>query len=177
MKFNLFSSLLIKIILIGYSFFMLSSCNNDGSKETSASKDTITKQEQNSPASDACKLLTEADARSILGDKLKPGMHTATMCQYISDADELARAGESVSLTIHENAASEFAKYIADTESSTSTKTETVNGIGKNAAWADGSLIVEQGNDLLVIVVGKKLPKEEHIALAKSLANKIISRL
>ena len=166
-----------KIILVSFSLFILTSCNNDGSKEASASKDTITKQEQKSQASDACKLLTEADAHSILGDKLKPGMHTATMCQYISDADELSKAGESISVTIHQNAASEFAKYIADTESSTGTKTETVSGIGKNAAWADGSLIVEQGNDLLVILVGKKLPKEEHIAMAKSLAYNIISRL
>ena len=163
--------------MIGCSLFLLASCNNQESKETAASKDSSARQELPATASDACKLLTEEDARSILGDKLKPGMHTATMCQYISDAEELSRAGESVSVTIHQNAASEFAKYIADTESGTGTKTETVSGIGKNAAWADGSLIVEQGNDLLVILVGKRLPKEEHIALAKSLANTIISRL
>ena len=155
------------------------SCSNDtktapaGSSPDSTGKETTAA----SKATDACALITADDAKSILGEKVKPGMQTASMCQYVSGSEELMKSAESVSLTLHTNAGSEFDKYVADTESSMGIKTEPVSGAGEKAAWADGSLIVKKGSDLLILIVGVKADKEKHIDMAKSLANRIISRM
>jgi hypothetical protein len=170
------TSLFLRLKCVAWlSTIVLVSCgDNKTSKPADASNSTAAPKTE---AKNACALITEADAKTILGEAIKPGMQTNTMCQYISGSDELSKAGESVSLTLHQNAGSEFDKYVTDTEASTSVRTEPVAGIGEKAAWADGSLIVKQGNDLLVIIVGKKLDKEKHIAEAKSLAASIISRM
>ena len=156
----------------------LVACNNEDTPVSSSqSQSTTTAAVPEKKSRQACSLLTEADAKSILGDAIQPGMQTATMCQYVSAAEELSKTGENVSLTLHENAGSEYDKYLADTESSTGIKPEPVTGIGQKAAWAKGTLIVKQGDDLLVIMVGKKLDKVRHLETAKTLAQSILSRM
>ncbi|HEY0677747.1 MAG TPA: hypothetical protein VGD17_05655 [Chitinophagaceae bacterium] len=154
----------------------LISCGSNENPAT-GTESTTTQQNAVSKTTNACDLLTESDARNVLGNAITPGMQTETMCQYVSAAEELSKTGENVSLTLHRNSASEYDKYLADTETSTGIKPEPVSGIGQKAAWADGSLIVQHGNDLLIIIVGQKLDKEKHISVARSLATVIISRM
>ena len=154
---------------------LLYGCGNpapDASKPGAATSTTAPTQPK-----PACSLLMESDAKLILGEKVQAGMQTESMCQYLSGSDDLRKAGESVSLTIHKNAGNEFDKYITDTETSMNVKTEPLNGVGQKAAWADGTLIVQQAADLLVITVGIKAEKEKQTETAKTLANKIISRM
>ncbi len=165
----------IALFLLAFMNFC-SSCSNDESQPKVEAKDSsIEKTEVKNIQ--ACSLLTEADAKQILGNAIRPGMQSSTMCQYVSASEELSKTGENVSLTLHQNAGPEFEKYVSDMEKSTGTTTEPVQGVGEKAAWADGSLIVKQNDDLLVIIVGKKMEKAEHINTAKTLANSILSRM
>lgn len=156
---------------------LLSACNNENTATNSSKPDSTVQQKTDTKDVKACNLLTESDAKSILGNAIQPGMQTETMCQYVSAAEELSKTGENVSVTYHQNAGSEFDKYIADTETSTGVKPEPLEGIGDRAAWAEGSLIVKKSSDLLVIIVGKKMEKEAHIAEARKLAMTILERL
>lgn len=169
-----FRTVLVFCLLATMNF--CSSCSNNESQEKAQSKDSSV-QKNEVKNTQACSLLTEADAKQILGNAIQPGMQSSTMCQYVSASEELSKTGENVSLTFHQNAGSEYEKYVSDMEKSTGTTTEPVQGVGEKAAWADGSLIVKQGDDLLVIIVGKKMEKAKHINAAKSLANSILSRM
>jgi hypothetical protein len=167
-----------KFILAISLVAILSSCSdNTNSNNSTASDSSKTKTETQAPTATACQLLKMEDAEAILGNKVSQGMSTESMCQYLSTAEELAHAGESVSLTFQKGAASEFDNYVAKTAQDMNVKTEPVTGIGDKAAWTDGSLIVAKGSDLLVVMVGKKMQKEQHIDAAKSLTQKIISRM
>ena len=166
-----------KIFLPGFLCILLAACSNDQQQAAQTPASDNSQQSAAPKNINTCSLITEADARPILGEKVKPGTQNESMCQYISGSEELMKSGESVSLTLHRNAGSEFEKYVADTESSLSIKTEPVSGVGDRASWAEGSLIVKKGNDLLIVIVGIRTEKEKHIEMAKELANKIISRM
>jgi len=161
------------LMIYGFVFFLLSCSDKvqadnkqDESKEPASAASTVT----------ACNLLKAEDAEMVLGPDVKPGMQTATMCQYLSGSEELMKSAENLSLTIHQNAGSEFEKYSADTEASTNVKIESVEGLGQKAAWAEGTLIVKSGADLLVFIVGIRADKARHLQLAKAVASRVIAR-
>ena len=156
---------------------LLASCADDTPKPAATSTEPTSVEQKETQGKDACSLLTQADAKAILEIEVKPGMQTSSMCQYLSTSEELSKAGESVSLEVHKNAGSEFDKYVSDMASSTGVISQPVSGVGQKAAWAEGALVVQQGNDLLLLIIGKKLEKETHLAVAKSLANSVISRM
>ena len=161
-----------------FSFIIiLSGCADKDPKPAAGNTETTTTAQKETSDKEACSLLTQADAKAILEIDVKPGMQTPSMCQYLSTSEELSKAGESVSLEVHKNAGSEFDTYLSNIESSMGVKTEPVTGVGKKAGWADGSLIVQQGDDLLIFIIGKKLEKEKHLAVAKSLASSVLSRM
>ena len=130
----------------------------------------------NTPA-EACSLITEEEAKAVLGSAVTKGMSTATMCQYLSASDEISKAGESVSIELHPGAASEFDNYVSTIEKDLNVKTKPVTGIGDKAFFAEGQLIVSKGNDFMIVIVGKKMGEEEHIAIEKNIAQKAIDRL
>jgi hypothetical protein len=167
-----------KFILTISFVAILSSCSDStGSKNSTANDSGKTKTETPTSKATACLLLKMEDAEAILGNKVSQGISTESMCQYLSTAEELAHAGESVSLTLQKDAASEFDSYVTKTAQDMNVKTEPVTGIGDKAAWAEGSLIVAKGSDLLILMVGKKMGKQQHIDAAKTLMQKIISRM
>ena len=177
MKINYTARLSVSFIIILSLLFLMPGCGENEQSPSSETKETKSQPGGEAQSVSACSLLTESDAKTILGNAVQPGIQTESMCQYVSAAEELSKTGENVSVTLHKNAGSDFDKYVTDTETSTGIKPEPIQGIGQKAAWADGSLIVQQSADLLVIIVGKKMDKEAHIAAARTLAATIISRM
>lgn len=169
----------VKFIVLLVAITSLLSCSgNDDSKVKT--EESTTEEKTNAPnstvATDACSLITEEEAKAILGT-VKKGMSTATMCQYISGSEELSKAGESVSIQLHPGAASEFDSYVSSAEKDLNVKTKPVSGIGDKAVFAEGQLIVSKGKDFMIVIVGKKMPEEEQIAAEKNIAQKAIDRL
>jgi hypothetical protein len=170
-----------KIIIAFIFVFSLSACSGNDSKsektEESTSAAPDNKEETTTRATDACFLITEEEAKAILGNAIQKGMSTATMCQYISGSEELSKAGESVSIQLYPNAADQYDAYLASAEKDLNAKPKTVSGVGDKAAFAAGQLIVASGKDFMVVIVGKNLPEEEHIAAEKTIAQKAIERM
>ena len=167
------------IVLLALLSVLYGCSGNDNSTATTETKEQAAKASEtttNAP-SDACTLLTEEEAKLLLGNAVTKGMSTATMCQYISASDELSKAGESVSIQMQYGAGSEFDAYVSNTEKDLNVKIKPVSGIGDKAVFAEGQLIVLKGKDFMIIIVGKKMNEEEQIAAEKAIAQKAIERL
>ena len=159
---------------------VLQSCSGNDSAATKKEDGTVTTENQETTANvtrDACSLITEEEAKAVLGGAVTKGMSTATMCQYLSASEEISKAGESVSIQLQPGAASEFDNYIASTEKDLNVKIKPVAGIGDKAVFAEGQLIVSKGNDFMIVIVGRKMNEEEQIAAEKTIAQKAIDRL
>lgn len=154
-------------------------CSGNEKQGSDSENDIQTSKQEHSSGmpADACALLTEDEAKAILGGAVTKGINTNTMCQYLSSADELSRAGESVSIELHPGAASEFDTYINNIEKDLKVKTTPVAGVGDKAVFAEGQLVVAKGNDFMIVIVGKKMGEEEQIAVEKSIAQHAIERL
>ncbi|MDQ6756400.1 MAG: hypothetical protein M3004_05650 [Bacteroidota bacterium] len=169
----------IATILLALLPLLFSCSGNEGNGTTSVEnkKTTETKDAQSNAPADACSLLTEEDAKAVLGNAITKGTSTVSMCQYLSASDKLSQAGESVSIQLNYGAGSNFDTYITDTEKDLKVKTKPVAGVGDKAVFAGGQLIVLQGQNFMTVIVGKKLSEEEQIAAEKTIAQKAIGRL
>ena len=170
-----------RLVTLAFVFsILLYACSGNDTTETKTGDkmETAQKEEATTKApAEACSLLTEDEAKAVLGNAVTKGMSTATMCQYLSASDEMSKVGESVSIQLHPGAASEFDSYIASTEKDLNVKTKPVTGIGDKAFFAEGQLIVSKGNDFMIVIVGKKMGEEQQIAAEKNIAQKAIDRL
>ena len=79
---NLFATLILCLVI---SFTACSDSNTNKEQTTAAQPEE--KQETSSTKNlDACTLITEEDAREVLGAPVTRGMNTTSMCQYLSAA-------------------------------------------------------------------------------------------
>ena len=169
---------IIVLLFIALTVFVSCSGNDSSEKKTEEPPASASTTENTTIATaDACTLITEEEAKAILGNAIQKGMSTATMCQYISGSEELSKAGESVSIQLYPNAADQYDAYLASSEKDLNAKPKPVAGVGDKAAFAAGQLIVASGKDFMVVIVGKNLPEEEHIAAEKNIAQKAIERM
>ena len=169
---------ILVIALIALNSLLYSCSGNDNGAKTNENIEATEKKESvTNTVKDVCFLITEEEAKEILGGTVKPGMITTTMCQYISGSDELSKAGESVSLQLYPGAADGIDSYIASTERNLNVKPKLISDVGDKAAFAAGQFIVSKGKDFMVIIVGKNMAEEELIAVEKTIAQKAIIRL
>lgn len=153
-------------------------CNNEASTTDAGQDAAKTKTETAAPNNtNACALLTAADAEAVLSHAVTQSMSTGSMCQYMTTAEELAHTGESVTLNLMTGGASEFDAYTKSSAEQLKVTTTPVSGIGDKAAWAEGTLIIASNNNLLTVMIGKRMDKEAHLAATKDLAQKILSRV
>ena len=173
-----FLKTILKATLIVSLF--LQSCSGNDSAERQTTETAATNETANSSSTntiEACSLITEEEAKTILGAPVTKGMNAATMCQYVSASDELSKAGESVSIQLQPGAASEFENYVASMEKDLGVKTKPVTGVGDKAVFAEGQLLVSTGKDFIIVVIGRKMNEDEQITAEKNLALKAIERL
>ena len=168
-----------KVLSFTLISFLYACSGNDGSGTRSGNNQEATAKEETktTPATEACSLLTEEEAKAVLGNAVTKGMSTTSMCQYVSASDELSKAGENVSIQLHYGAGSEFDAYVSNTEKDLKVKTKPVDGIGDKAVFAEGQLMVLKGQDFMIVIVGKKMNEEEQINVEKTIAQKAIERL
>ncbi len=161
------------------SVFFQSCSGNDSAESQKENKVTAKELTENNSTSvkEACSLITEDEAKTILGGAVTKAMSTATMCQYLSSSEEISKAGETVSIQLQPGGASEFDSYVANIEKDLGVKTKPVAGVGDKAVFAEGSLIVAEGKDFMIVIVGRKMNEEQQIATEKNLAQKAIERL
>lgn len=166
------------IVLIALLPIIQACSGNDSDHKTGVNLPTTQKKEgATSSVTDACSLITEEEAKAVIGGPVKKVMSTPTMCQYLSASDELSKAGESVSIQIEPGAASGFDAYISSAEKNLNVKSKRVSGVGDKAAFAAGQFIVSKGDDFIIVIVGKNMIEEELIAAEKEIAQKAIERL
>lgn len=174
---NCFKGILAAALIVSFVFPSCSGNDNAGSHKEDQIATHETAKSSSATTKDACSLITEEEAKTILGGAVTKGMSTATMCQYLSASEEISKAGETVSIQLQPGAASEFDSYIANFEKDLNVKTKPVAGIGDKAVFAEGQLIVSKGNDFMIVIVGRKMNEEEQIAAEKAIAQKAIERL
>ena len=168
----------IAAITISTTIFFACSGNDKASGKTEETTATTEKKETTSSnVTDACSLITEDEAKAVLGNAVTKGMSTSSMCQYLSASEEISKAGESVSIQLHPGAASEFDTYVSSAEKDLNVKTKPVTGIGDKAVFAEGQLIVSKGNDFIIVIVGKKMNEEEQIVAEKNIAQTACERM
>jgi hypothetical protein len=177
-KLNFVSKSLV-IIIFSFFSFLLYSCsgNNSGSDKTNESSGTTEKKEATGTTADACSLISEEEAKAILGNAVTKSVSTGDMCQYVSASDELQKAGESVSIQLNLGAGEQFDTYVSNTGTQLNVKIKPVAGIGDKAVFAAGQLLVLKGKDFITVIVGKNMGEEEQIAAEKIIAQKAIERL
>lgn len=156
---------------------LLYSCaENDSTENKSGDTQAIKKTEITGTAPGPCSLITEEEAKSVLGGPVKKGMVTESMCQYVDASDKISESG-NVSIQLNYGAGSEYDKYISDSESSFNAKAKPVSGVGDKAFFVAGQLIVLKGQNFFSVIVGKNISEEEVIAAEKSIALKAIERM
>lgn len=133
-------------------------------------------------AFDPCTLLTKEDAEAALGASVKKvtpqGLSTADTCQYLREkAENLAQAGESVTLQVHFGSGKLFDSYVKEAEQSFETRAQQVEGVGDKAVFNGGQFIVLNKNDFFIVTIGKRTSDREKLAAARVLAGKVVARL
>ncbi|HEV2736117.1 MAG TPA: hypothetical protein VGV85_14815 [Longimicrobiaceae bacterium] len=154
---------------------VLSAC---GSAETDASDAGQAAQAvpggSTAAAVDPCTLLTEADARGVLGDSLQQGRPDAgstPSCQYVTPS------GESLTLQMLPGSVPDFDSYVQQSADAFKAKVEPAAGLGERAAWVGTQLMVLQAPHMLVLTIGQNLGDEERRALGQRLGAAALQRL
>ncbi len=167
------------------SFTMACSATHQTSERgvnLNAANSNIKTANQSAAQIDPCTLLTKEDAEAALGASVKrvtpQGLSTADSCQYSREkADNLAQAGESVTLQVHFGSGKLFDSYVKEAEESFDTKATQVEGVGDKAVFNSGQFIVLNKNDFFVVTIGKRMSDAEKLAANKELSRKIVARL
>lgn len=131
---------------------------------------------------DPCTLLTKEDAEAALRGPVKKvtpqGLSTAETCQYLREkAENLAQAGESVTLQVHFGSGKLFDSYVKEAQESFETKALPVEDVGDKAVFNAGQFIVLNKNDFFVVTIGKRMSDAEKLAATKALAKRVVARL
>ena len=174
------------LALVATTTILMACGANPQTKESSGN--TIVANGKDNPANqrqagvDPCALLIKEDAEAALGAPVKKvtpqGLSTAAACQYMrAEADNLAQAGESVTLQVHFGGGKLFDSYVKEAEQSFDTKSQLVEGVGDKAVFNSGQFIVLNKNDFFIITIGKRMPDAEKLAASKTLARKVVARL
>ncbi len=155
---------------------LLYSCSgNEGKKDKQAENTTVTEKTQ-ATGTEACSLITEEEAKAILGVPVKKGMITESMCQYIDASDKISESG-NVSIQLNYGAGSGYDKYISDAENGFNAKAKPVTGVGDKAIFIAGQLIVLKGQNFFTVIVGKNISEAQVIDAEKTIAQKAIERM
>lgn len=144
-----------------FAALILSACGSPESRTAAA-------------AVDPCTLLTEADARAILGDALQQGTPNAgstPSCQYV------APSAESLTLQMLPGSVADFDSYVRQSAEAFDMPVEPAAGLGERAAWVGTTLIVLRAPHLLVINVGQDLSSEARHAVGQRLGTSALQRL
>jgi hypothetical protein len=162
----------IAFITVGSLLFSCS--GNDSAENKQAENTQVT--EKKATGKDACSLITEEEAKAVIGGPVKKAVGTESMCQYIDDSEELSKSA-NVSIQLEYGAGASYDSYITSTERNFGIKAKPVAGIGDKAFFAVGQLIVLKGPNFMMVAVGKDGTEEEILAAEKSVALKAIERL
>ena len=174
------------LALVGTASIVMACGANPQTKElggnTSVANGQGNAANQPKAAFDPCTLLTKEDAEGVLEASVKKvtsqGLSTADTCQYLREkAENLAQAGESVTLQVHFGSGRLFDSYVKEAEQSFETKTLRAEGVGDQAVFNSGQLIVLNKNDFFVVSIGKRMSDAEKLAATKALAKKVVARL
>jgi hypothetical protein len=125
-------------------------------------------------AVDPCTLLTEADARAILGDVLQQGTPndgSTPSCQYV------APSAESLTLQMLPGSIPDFDRYVQQSATAFGTPIEPTPGLGERAAWVGTTLVVLRAPHMLVINIGQDLTSEARHAIGQRLGTSVLGRL
>lgn len=156
---------------------LLYSCSGTETADNKLENTPATQKETtgNTPA-DACSLITEEEAKAVLGSAVKKAVGTAIMCQYVDASDKISESG-NVSIQLNYGEGSGYDNYIINSEKGFDVKAKTVTGVGDKAFFVAGQLIVLTGPHFITVIVGKNSSEEQVIAAEKTIAQKAIERL
>jgi hypothetical protein len=118
-------------------------------------------------AGDLCSRLTEAEVSAAVGTQLQ---------RSPTDPCRFGRGFKSIYITMHEGGGGQFDNYAGQARKEFP-DVQVVPGIGSKAVFFGFNLAVQYKSDLFVVnvMLGKGTP--EKIALAKAVAQKVISHL
>jgi hypothetical protein len=177
LNFSSLKNLMTKTLVVLVTLLYACSGNGNTSNKKTENSATAEKKATSGNTVDACSLITEDEAKTLLSSAVTKNMSTGTMCQYVSASDELSKTGESVSIQLFPGAASEFDNYVSNTEKDLNVKPIPVTGIGDKAFFAGGMLMIAKDNDFIVVILGKNMKEAEQIAAEKAIAQKAFERM
>lgn len=123
----------------------------------------------------ACLLITPAEASAVLGAPVgatEPQVSAdgTTTCHYIAPADQ------SLKIQVHPGGAKAFHAYVAAFEKAPQGRPQKLRGLGDQAVFQAGQLVVLWRDRFFVLSIGLPLEEKDRIRLSMRLARKVLSR-
>lgn len=118
-------------------------------------------------AGDFCAKLTEAEISSAVGVQLQ---------RSATDPCRFGKAFKSVSITMHPGDGSKFDGWVTDARREFP-DVQVVSGVGSKAIFYAVELAVQSKNDMFIVHMYLGKTSQEKIALARAVAQKVISHL
>ena len=152
---------------------LLAAC---GSAETDAAPEAgaVAAAPAASAAPDPCTLLTEADAKAVLGEPLqqgRPDAGSAPSCQYVTPG------GEALTLQMLPGSVRDFESYMQQSVDAFRVKAEPAPGLGDRAVWLGPMLLILRPPHMLSLTIGQNLSDEARRSLGKRLGTAALGRL
>jgi hypothetical protein len=123
----------------------------------------------------ACSLITPAEAGAVLGAPVGPAEPQTSAdgtvtCHYIAPADQ------SLRIEVHPGGARAFQSYVAAFQKAPQGRPQKLRGLGGQAVFQAGQLVVLWRDHFLVLAVGLALDEKDRLRLSMGLARKALSR-
>ena len=128
------------------------------------------------PKYDPAKLLSQAEAETILGKPVKRAPETpGVTIQYLEDSERLMT--EALSIQVQYGSAAEFNRYVKAMKTDLGLTPKPVAGIGTKAFYAEGHLVIQHGRHFSIVMFFSNRPDEERLKVASDVAKKFLPRV
>ena len=123
-----------------------------------------------------CLLITPAEARAVLrapvgGEGPQEWGNGVVVCHYIAPADQNLR------IEVHPGGAKAYELYVKAFENTPQGSPQTVRGLGDQAVFQAGQLVVQWQEHFFVLSIGLAIDDAERLRVSKALARQVLSRI